>query len=223
MASSSTSSQDPKLVNPKTDDDTTTTTEAAAGASSTTTTTEAAAGASSTTTTTEAAAAAASSTTTEAAAASSSTAKKIIILKSSENEDFEVEESVALLAETIKHMIDDGCADTFIPLPNVSSKILAKVLEFLKEHGRAEKKEDNELKEWNDKYTKDMDRATLFDVILAANYLSIKSLLDVTCEAVAVMIKDMKVEEVREIFNIKNDFTPEEEAAVRAENAWAFE
>ncbi|KAI3885675.1 hypothetical protein MKX03_032051 [Papaver bracteatum] len=206
MASPSTSSQDPKLVNPKTDDDTTTTTEAAAGASSTTTTE-----------------AAASSTTTEAAAASSSTEKKMIILKSSENEDFEVEESVALLAETIKHMIDDGCADTFIPLPNVSSKILAKVIEFLNEQGRGDKEEDKELKEWNDKYTKDMNRATLFDVILAANYLSIKSLLDVTCKAVADMIKDMKVEEVREIFNIKNDFTPEEEAALRAEHAWAFE
>jgi Skp1 family, dimerisation domain len=30
-----------------------------------------------------------------------------------------------------------------------------------------------------------------------------------------------QVEEIREYFQIANDFTPEEEAAVRAENKWA--
>ena len=30
-------------------------------------------------------------------------------------------------------------------------------------------------------------------------------------------------EEIRRIFNIKNDFTPEEEEEVRRENQWAFE
>ena len=35
------------------------------------------------------------------------------------------------------------------------------------------------------------------------------------------MIKGKKVEEIRKQFNIKNDFTPEEEAQVREENRWA--
>jgi hypothetical protein len=30
-------------------------------------------------------------------------------------------------------------------------------------------------------------------------------------------------EEIRKTFNIKNDFTPEEEEEVRKENQWAFE
>ncbi|KAI8548521.1 hypothetical protein RHMOL_Rhmol07G0279300 [Rhododendron molle] len=66
-------------------------------------------------------------------------------------------------------------------------------------------------------------KSVLFDMILAANYLDIKSLLDLTCQTVADMIKGKTPEEVRKIFNIVNDFTPEEEDEVRRENAWAFE
>ena len=57
----------------------------------------------------------------------------------------------------------------------------------------------------------------------AANYLNIKSLLDLTCQTVAQMIKGKTPEEIRKTFNIKNDFTPEEEEEVRRENQWAFD
>ena len=52
----------------------------------------------------------------------------------------------------------------------------------------------------------------LFDIILAANYLDIKSLLDLSCAKVATLIKGKSPEEIRKTFNIPNDFTPEEEA-----------
>ena len=54
----------------------------------------------------------------------------------------------------------------------------------------------------------------------AANYLDIKPLLDLTCKTVANMIKGKTPEEIRKTFNIKNDFTPEEEEIVRKENEW---
>lgn len=37
------------------------------------------------------------------------------------------------------------------------------------------------------------------------------------------MMKEKSVEEIREIFHIENDYTPEEEREARAEVAWAFE
>ncbi|OWM88532.1 hypothetical protein CDL15_Pgr002299 [Punica granatum] len=57
----------------------------------------------------------------------------------------------------------------------------------------------------------------------AANYLNIKGLLDLTCQTVVDMIKGKTPEEIRKAFNIKNNFTPEEEEEVRRENQWAFE
>uniref|UniRef100_A0A8D0HTU9 S-phase kinase-associated protein 1 n=2 Tax=Sus scrofa TaxID=9823 RepID=A0A8D0HTU9_PIG len=55
---------------------------------------------------------------------------------------------------------------------------------------------------------------TLFQLVLAANYLDIKGLLDVTCKTVANMIKGKTPEEIRKTFNIKNDFTEEAAAQV---------
>nr|AFK44762.1 unknown [Lotus japonicus] len=154
-----------------------------------------------------------------------SSAKKIT-LKSSDGEAFEVDEAVALESRTIKHMVEDDCADSGIPLPNATSKILAKVIEYCKKHVEAanpdEKPTEDELKAWDADFVK-VDQATLFDLILAANYLNIKSLLDLTCQTVADMIKGKTPEEIRKTFNIKNDFTPEEEEEVRRENQWAFE
>lgn len=60
-------------------------------------------------------------------------------------------------------------------------------------------------------------------IFQAANYLNIKSLLDLTCQTVADMIKGKTPEEIRKLFNIINDFTPEEEEEIRRENQWAFE
>ncbi|XP_062224403.1 SKP1-like protein 1 [Phragmites australis] len=160
--------------------------------------------------------------------------KKMIMLKSSDGEEFEVEEAVAMESQTIRHMIEDDCADNGIPLPNVNSKILSKVIEYCNKHVHASassKPQDNndtanasgdDLKNWDADFVK-VDQATLFDLILAANYLNIKGLLDLTCQTVADMIKGKTPEEIRKMFNIKNDFTPEEEEEIRRENQWAFE
>lgn len=51
--------------------------------------------------------------------------------------------------------------------------------------------------------------------------MDIKSLMDFSCVKVACLIKGKTPEQIRKQFNIINDFTPEEEAAVRAENKWA--
>ncbi|KAG6545932.1 hypothetical protein Mapa_012592 [Marchantia paleacea] len=150
-------------------------------------------------------------------------------LKSSDDEMFEVDETVAYESQTVKNMIEDTGTDNPIPLPNVSSKILAKVIEYCRYHVESQKISDekpavpeDEIKQWDAEFVK-VDQATLFDLILAANYLNIKNLLDLTCQTVADMIKGKTPEEIRKTFNIKNDFTPEEEEEVRRENQWAFE
>ncbi|KAK9808732.1 hypothetical protein WJX72_002711 [[Myrmecia] bisecta] len=151
-------------------------------------------------------------------------------LRSSDEQMFEVEQEVAFESLTVKNMIEDTGSDVPCPLPNVSSKILAKVIEYCKYHVDAAKKTDGdkptkseeEIKQWDAEFVK-VDQGTLFELILAANYLNIKSLLDLTCQTVANMIKGKTPEEIRKTFNIPNDFTPEEEEEVRRENQWAFE
>ena len=165
-----------------------------------------------------------------------------------------------------------------IPLPNVKSAVLNKVVSYMKYHVENPAKEiEKPLKsanmnevfrsfsvafpsgwdlslsfqvvsQWDADFV-DVDQELLFELILvglnsvflavfpsfvsprflplfffqAANYMDIKPLLDLTCAKVASMIKGKTPEQIRKTFNITNDFTPEEEEAVRAENKWAEE
>nr|GEW10136.1 SKP1-like protein 1B [Tanacetum cinerariifolium] len=103
-------------------------------------------------------------------------------------------------------------------LLNIVRRILSKVIEYRKKHVEAPKTEDKvaeeELKSFDADFMK-VDQGTLFDLILAANYLNIKSLLDLTCQTIADMITSKTPEEIRKTFNIKNDFTSEKEEEIR--------
>ncbi|XP_047070799.1 SKP1-like protein 1 [Lolium rigidum] len=85
------------------------------------------------------------------------------------------------------------------------------------------------LKDW-DKDFISLDNSTLFEVILVKRILNLldlsstpQDLLDLGTTMVADMMRGKKPEEIREIFEIENDYTPEQEAELRKENAWAFE
>ena len=103
--------------------------------------------------------------------AATEASKKMITLRSSDGEEFEIEEAVAMESQTIRHMIEDECAESGIPLPNVNSKILSKVIEYCKKHVDSsasksdDKAVDDELKAWDADFVK-VDQATLFDLIL---------------------------------------------------------
>lgn len=157
-------------------------------------------------------------------------------LVSADTETFEVLEEIACMSQTIQNMIEDT-NETVIPLPNVKGKTLAMVVEYMNSTfmfdkqiaaadaagNMVEKNKIEEEKEQTNANFVKLPQSELFDVILASNYMNIKSLLDLTCKTVAMMIKGKTPEEIRKTFNIKNDFTPEEEEEVRRENAWAFD
>ncbi|XP_028806986.1 SKP1-like protein 11 [Neltuma alba] len=159
---------------------------------------------------------------------------KTITVVSSDGDEFEMTMKAAEQSKLITHMLDEFGVSDKVPLYNVNSETMAKVMEYCKKHAdhEAAKEEDGgaaigaggeeELKKWDDEFLK-VENGLLFNIILAANYLEIKSLLDSSCQAVADMIKGKTPEQIRQIFNIKNDFTPEEEAKLRSENEWAFQ
>ena len=149
-------------------------------------------------------------------------------LLTSDEKVHEVPREVACMSATIKNILEDvEDSDTPVPLPNITSKTLEKVIEycdyhhshpeeFTEEKGRPE---PTFVYPWDAEFCK-TDNATIFELILAANFLDIKPLLDLGCKTVATQIKGKTAEEIRQMFGIKNDFTPEEEAQVMSENEW---
>ncbi|KAL4637973.1 hypothetical protein ACB092_03G117500 [Castanea dentata] len=137
-----------------------------------------------------------------------------LTLRSSDNEIFEIEERVGVQSLAIKNLVDDGCTKNIIPLPNLDGKTLAK---------DNKKEEKEKLKKYEAEFL-DVDQDFLFHLIIAANFLNIKNLLDKSCEKVANMIKGKKkTNEICKAFSIKNDFTAEEEAEILRKNFWVFE
>ncbi|KAL8838087.1 MAG: hypothetical protein Q9176_005292 [Flavoplaca citrina] len=126
--------------------------------------------------------------------------------------------------------LGDGVMEDAIPIPNVNEPVLRKVIEWCNHHrsdppastddDSDSRKKTTDIDEWDQKFMQ-VDQEMLFEIILAANYLDIKPLLDVGCKTVANMIKGKSPEEIRKTFNIQNDFTPEEEDQIRRENEWA--
>ncbi|KAK0713295.1 Skp1 family, dimerization domain-containing protein [Lasiosphaeria miniovina] len=62
----------------------------------------------------------------------------------------------------------------------------------------------------------------VFDILIAANYLDIQRLVNIASQTVANMIKGKTTEQIRDLFGIVNDFTPEEEDELRRTEGWAL-
>ncbi|KAI8832929.1 Skp1 family, dimerization domain-containing protein [Chytriomyces cf. hyalinus JEL632] len=133
---------------------------------------------------------------------------------SSDIQEFSVPEDIACQSQLIKNMIEDiGDADEHaIPLPNVAGAILQKVIE----HATMHKDDPPSAPETETMLSSSKD-------IQERDKQFLNNLLDVGCKNVANMIKGKTVEEVRALFNIVNDFTPEEEEQIRKENEWCEE
>lgn len=54
----------------------------------------------------------------------------------------------------------------------------------------------------------------------AANYLDIPGIVDITTQKIASMADGKTVEQLREIYGLENDFTPEEEEEIKQRFAW---
>ncbi|CAN0891937.1 SKP1-like protein 4 [Linum grandiflorum] len=87
--------------------------------------------------------------------------------------------------------------DGDIPLDNVTSSVLSRVIKYCRMHTSAVAEADK-VRKWDQEFVK----------------VNLKA---------ADMLSGKTTEEMRKIFNIKNDFTPEEEANIRIENRWAYQ
>ncbi|KAG9444169.1 hypothetical protein H6P81_015509 [Aristolochia fimbriata] len=164
---------------------------------------------------------------------SESTEKKMVRLRSSDGEVFEVEESVAKVAKTLQDMLEEDCADAVIPITCVRAPILTKVIDYCKDQvmisssssttNNPNERTEQERKAWGQKFMEGVDSSTLCELLVASNFLNIEGLLNLGVDKMVSMIQGKYPQEIRDMFNVVNDFTPEEEEEIRNQNAWAFE
>jgi S-phase kinase-associated protein 1 len=157
---------------------------------------------------------------------------KMITLVSSDGEKLQVTSKAAQRSQLVKGIIEDYPDDAEVPLNNVKSNILKKIKEYLDHYQDSDPKEIERplasqnyqecVDAWDYEFI-NVDLDLIFEIILAANYMDIKPLLELASSKVASIIKGKTPEEIRKTFNIQNDFTPEEEQQIREENQWCLD
>ena len=54
----------------------------------------------------------------------------------------------------------------------------------------------------------------IYELIAAANYLDVPNLVELGCAKIGSLMKNKSIPELRKMFKITNDFTPEEEKTI---------
>ena len=140
---------------------------------------------------------------------------KTITLVSNDGIKKEVKKELIMKAGLVKNLIQDYPEDTEIPIKDVKGEILEKILEFLVHYEKEEPQEiakplkSNDFKkcvpEWDYNFI-NQELNIVFETMTVANFIGIPSLLDLYAAKVESNINGKSTEEIRQIFNRKNDF-----------------
>jgi len=137
---------------------------------------------------------------------------------------FEISKGHAELSKFVTTILEGDSEATSIEIRQVPAETLSHVVEYLKHH---KGKEPDPLPcpvrsihmsqivsdKWDATWIDAFDKKTIFEVILAANYMDIKSLLHLGCAKIATLIKQLDQKEINRII--------EEEEKYRREHAQA--
>jgi len=113
---------------------------------------------------------------------------------------------VSKMSPSLRKKLDENDGSE-IALDNVNSRSFAKVLEYCIAHCTPG---ITDLKTWDNKFVK-VEPSILCELASAAYHLEIKPMVDLTCYAIAQLLKGNTPEEIRRIFNIIYDFGPEDD------------
>lgn len=138
-----------------------------------------------------------------------------LVLVSSESTTLPITKEAARVSNLIASMLDDGqCEDNEIPVLNQSHEVLQKVVEFAEYYAHntpmvalSRPLPYTDLNkcvrpEWYAQFVLNMDAVMLQHVAMAANFLDMPPLLDLTCGAIAASLSDKSVDELCEFFSL---------------------
>lgn len=150
-----------------------------------------------------------------------------------DGQTYTVSVDIAHMSRTLTDLMAD--ARGAVPLAGVDGKTLEKVVEWCKQHVNDPKDTEAasaqgdvvpappkavELTEEDKAFFLPLTQEAIFQLILAANYLDIKKLLDVCCRSVANSVLGKTPKQIYEQFGVLNELTPEEEEEIRKDNPW---
>jgi S-phase kinase-associated protein 1 len=143
-----------------------------------------------------------------------SSSLKIVTLISNDAKKYQIERKYAFVSTLIKTSLEGDDKADELKLPSVGGEVLELVVAYMKEHKGVEPPLIE--KPLRSKVMKDVcahkndadfidkigeDRQKLYNLILGANYMDVKSLLHLACAKVASLIKGQPLDKIKEILD----------------------
>jgi S-phase kinase-associated protein 1 len=153
-----------------------------------------------------------------------------IKLRSSDEKEFTISRKAAELSVLLKSTMMDFQGDIAVPLSELNANTCELVIQYLNHYDGGNPPEIEkplkscEMKEvtdvWSAEFVENLSMEQLVDLTVAANFMEIQPLLDLTCAKIASMCKDKTEEDILKTFGVTEPFTEEEKAKIREENKW---
>ena len=152
----------------------------------------------------------------------------VLTLISRDGKCLSITRNLAKVSEYLKHVIDVDSSVQEIQLNQIDSIIIEKILEWIQYHEKIPPKSiprplptpylENIVGEWDADFI-DCNLDTVYELLLASNFLGIISLLDLCCAKIAGSILGKTPEKIRETFGLPENFEYDDEAEIRKEFA----
>jgi len=139
---------------------------------------------------------------------------KLVSKEGANKKEVKILKKNAFISVLVKTSIENDSSAVEVPLPGVEGPILELVSEYMEHHQgvepaiiekplRSKVMKDVCKDSWDAEYIDKIgdDRQKLYDLILAANYMDIKSLLHLGCAKVASLIKGQPLEKIKDILS----------------------
>ncbi|KAH7696058.1 E3 ubiquitin ligase complex SCF subunit sconC [Aphelenchoides avenae] len=170
-----------------------------------------------------------------AAAPTAAVSPKVVCV-TSDGEKIPVDIEALRLSHTFDTMYRDLGLEEHADFPgefqvkNVEARVFNKVVEWCQEHkGQPdpviEQDPNTRERKWftfsdYEKKFFEVPVEELEELVMAANYLDVKSLYYYGCQSIAALIKGKSPDEIRALFGLEDDLTGEEKAEIRKQNPW---
>jgi len=149
----------------------------------------------------------------------------VVTLISQEKKNFRVSRKAAIQSQLVRTALEDDKDAKEVSLVHIAAPIVEKVIQYMNYHIDNEpRKIESPLKstimrelvdQFDAKFVDDIDLDTLMKLLLAANYMDVKTLTQLICAKIASMMKGKTADQIRKTFNIRGEFTPEELEEIR--------
>lgn len=163
----------------------------------------------------------------------------LVYLQSNDLVNFPVSRKTAEMSGLVRSLLQElgDADDTLIPLPCLKQNLLKYVVDYLEYHAQyppnpierpLRRPIEEVICEWDYEFlftdlVKDgdeNDHKLLVEMIMAANYLEVQPLVDLCSACMASIIKGKQPDQLRDLFNIENDLTPDEEEKIQEQLLW---